>query len=204
MKKILTALAQCLRGKTTMRAMLAHGLRMTGFLQRLRGETPIHVLLKRGLTIGTDVNIQPGVVFDPSHCWLITIGDRVTIASQAYILAHDAATKRATNYTRIARVTIGNDTFIGARAIIMPGVTIGNNVIVAAGATVTRDVPDGSIVGGNPAVIIGRTDEYIEKHRARIKTSPFFDRSFTLAGNISSDQKDDMRNRLATGPGYVE
>lgn len=51
-------------------------------------------------------------------------------------------------------VTIGDDVWIGARAIILPGITIGNHAIIGAGAVVTKDIPDYAIVGGNPAKII--------------------------------------------------
>ncbi|WP_096437645.1 maltose acetyltransferase domain-containing protein [Alteribacter populi] len=51
-------------------------------------------------------------------------------------------------------VTIGNNVWIGGRAVIMPGVTIGNNAVIAAGAVVTKDIPDDVVVGGNPARII--------------------------------------------------
>ena len=47
-------------------------------------------------------------------------------------------------------VTIGNDVWIGANAVILPGVTIGNNVVVVAGAVVTKDVPDNTLVAGVP------------------------------------------------------
>lgn len=49
---------------------------------------------------------------------------------------------------------IGNDVWIGTRAIIMPGVRIGNGVIIGAGAVVTKDIPDYAIVGGIPARIL--------------------------------------------------
>lgn len=51
-------------------------------------------------------------------------------------------------------VTIGNNVWIGGRAVINPGVTIGDNVVIASGSVVTKDVPDHMIVGGNPARII--------------------------------------------------
>lgn len=51
-------------------------------------------------------------------------------------------------------VVIGNDVWIGAGAVVLPGVTIGNHCVVAAGAVVTKDVPDNCVVGGVPAKII--------------------------------------------------
>jgi acetyltransferase-like isoleucine patch superfamily enzyme len=51
-------------------------------------------------------------------------------------------------------VTIGNDVWLGAHAVILPGVTIGDSSVVAAGAVVSRDVPDGAVVGGVPAKLI--------------------------------------------------
>ncbi|HBE9094470.1 maltose O-acetyltransferase [Escherichia coli] len=51
-------------------------------------------------------------------------------------------------------VTIGNNVWIGGRAVINPGVIIGDNVVVVSGAVVTKDVPDNVVVGGNPARII--------------------------------------------------
>lgn len=56
--------------------------------------------------------------------------------------------------TECRKVTIGNDVWIGQRAMIMPGVTIGDGCIIAAGAVVTKDVPPYSIVGRVPASIL--------------------------------------------------
>ena len=57
-----------------------------------------------------------------------------------------------------APVRIGDGTWVGARAMILPGVTIGKRVVVAAGSVVTRDVPDDSLVAGNPARVIRSLD----------------------------------------------
>lgn len=81
----------------------------------------------------------------------VHIGEGTAVNFGAVILTHDMA-RSLHLHTRI-----GNYSAIGARSIIMPGITIGNHSIVAAGAVVTKDVPDNVIVAGNPAKVI-RTD----------------------------------------------
>ena len=61
--------------------------------------------------------------------------------------------------------------FIGSHSIILPDVKIGPNAIVAAGAVVTKDVPEGSIVGGNPAKVIGSTYDLMNKRSEDIGVS---------------------------------
>lgn len=51
-------------------------------------------------------------------------------------------------------ISIGNDVWIGARAIILPGVSIGTGVVIGAGSVVTKDVPDWAVVAGNPARVM--------------------------------------------------
>lgn len=89
--------------------------------------------LKRGMMVGKNCYIQLQVIFDYSHCHLIRIGDNVTIAPQAYLLAHDASIKRILGYSKIGLINIEDNVFIGARALTMPGVTVGKNSIVGAG-----------------------------------------------------------------------
>lgn len=141
----------------------------TLIIQKLRGETPTEKLVKMGLTVGRNFSRQKGCIIDDSHCWLITIGNNVTLASRVCILAHDASTKMFLNYTKIGLVEIGNNVFIGAGSIILPNVKIGNNVIIGAGSIVTKDIPDNSLVVGNPAKIIGSTSEYIDKNKELMK-----------------------------------
>ena len=61
------------------------------------------------------------------------------------------------------KVTIG-DFYIGTNALIMPGVTLGDNVLVAAGSIVTKSVPSGMVVAGNPARCIGTVEQFIERN----------------------------------------
>jgi maltose O-acetyltransferase len=56
-------------------------------------------------------------------------------------------------------INIGDNVWIGGRAVINPGVTIGNNVVIASGAVVTKDVPDNVVAAGNPAIIMKRIEE---------------------------------------------
>nr|WP_168122752.1 acyltransferase [Paenibacillus sp. HB172176] len=159
--------------------------------------------IKKGMVVGKNCSIQGGVVFDYSHCWLIAIGDRVTIAPEAYILAHDASSKALIGYTKIARVVIEDDCFIGARAIIMPGVRVGKGSIVAAGSVVTQSVPPYTVVGGNPARVISTLDDYEKKVKALFEINPRFDSTYTIRGNIDYDQKETMLQSLNGNVGFV-
>lgn len=78
----------------------------------------------------------------------VHIDDGTYVAFGVVILAHDMSRALSTD------TYIGKNCFIGARAIILPGVRIGDHCIVAAGAVVTQDVPARSIIGGNPARIL--------------------------------------------------
>ena len=139
------------------------------FLEYLRGE-PQHIgkLFKRGLTVGKNFNRMGGVIIDPSHCNHITIGNNVTLAPRVHILAHDASTYLFFGKTRAANVVIGNDVFIGASSIVLPGVTIGNRVVIGAGSVVTKNIPDNSVDVGNPARVICSVDDYIAKEKAKM------------------------------------
>lgn len=85
----------------------------------------------------------------------ITIGARATVAQEAYLCAgtHDFADDHLPLQT--APIVIGEDVFVGARALVLPGVTVGARAIVGAGSVVTRDVPAGMVAAGNPARVLG-------------------------------------------------
>lgn len=90
-------------------------------IMRLRSEISTEDLIKLGLTVGNNFSRQEKTLIDQSHCWLITIGNDVTLAPRVHILAHDASTKRALGYTRLGTVNICNNVFVGASTTILPG-----------------------------------------------------------------------------------
>ncbi len=121
-----------------------------------------------GVNLGNNVRLMKNVNFG-SEPYLITIGDNVTISYDVGLITHDGATwvfrnnEEYKNIVKYGKIKIGNNCFIGARSILLPGVTIGNNCVVAAGSVVTKKFPDNVVIGGNPAKIIKTTDEYIKK-----------------------------------------
>ena len=83
----------------------------------------------------------------------ITIGDDVALANEVYVMDSNSHGVEGRPHVE-APVRIGDGTWVGARAMILPGVTIGRRVVVAAGSVVTRDVPDDCLVAGNPARVV--------------------------------------------------
>lgn len=83
----------------------------------------------------------------------IVVGNDVAFASDVYVMDSDSHGVEGRPHKQ-APVHIGDGCWIGARAMILPGVTIGKRVLVAAGAVVTRDVLDDCLVAGNPARVV--------------------------------------------------
>lgn len=120
--------------------------------------------------------IDASVYFDGSDYTLISLGDNVTISKEVMILTHDYSITTALcsigkkilrnqgELYFLKKVSIGNDTFIGARASLLPGAKVGNNCIIGACAVVKGEVPDNSIAIGNPLKIIGCTTDYANLH----------------------------------------
>lgn len=127
--------------------------------------------------IGKDVNIRPNIKFargsnisigDHSGigdgCFLqdigeITIGQDVLMAPEVMVFTANHLTRKdellRNQGTQVRNVSIGDDVWIGTRAIILPGVNISKGAVIAAGAVVTKDVEPYTIVGGVPARKIG-------------------------------------------------
>ncbi|KXT55471.1 acyltransferase [Bacteroides intestinalis] len=103
----------------------------------------------RGVKIGNGCNINRKAKIDGVNPKGVHLGNYVRISQNALVLAHDGYRDGAYLDTYI-----GNHVNIGWGAVVNPGLTIGDHVIVGANAVVTKDVPSGCIVAGNPAKII--------------------------------------------------
>jgi acetyltransferase-like isoleucine patch superfamily enzyme len=103
------------------------------------------------IRIGDRVFVNSGVVV--MSVVEVTIGDDVALANEAYVMDTDSHGVEG-RPVKDAPVRIGDGTWVGARAIILPGVTIGRRCLIAAGAVVSRDVPDDTLVAGNPARVV--------------------------------------------------
>lgn len=122
-------------------------------------------LQRNGMRLGKNPEIHVGFFFDPSHCYLISIGDNCVFAPNVRLIAHDASAKHVVGYAKIGKIDIGDNCFLGDSVIVLPGARVGPNSIIGAGSVVTKDIPANSVAAGNPARVICSADEYAEKVR---------------------------------------
>lgn len=101
-----------------------------------------------GMDIHPFTLISLKAVLDRTYPQGVHVGEGSAVSFGAVVLTHDHIVGQHT-HTRIGRYCQ-----VGARSLIMPGITIGDHSVVAAGAIVTKDVPANSIVAGNPARVI--------------------------------------------------
>jgi len=155
-------------------AGIRYSLTVKGILHALAMNAPHDAISQRlyrmrGTKIGQDVGIGQGTFLEESRPNLITIEDGVNIGPKVIIVTHDSSRHCVDPSLPIefSPVTVKKNAYIGAGAIVLPGVTIGECAIVAAGAVVTKDVPPRSIVAGVPAKVTGCVDERIKKDKQR-------------------------------------
>ena len=161
-------------------------------------------LIAHGLRVGKNFQSFTDFPFDSNWPWLITVGDNVLLSTNVRILAHDASTNYAGAHTKIGIVEIGNDVFIGSGSIILCNTRIGNNVIVGAGSVVSHDVPDNSVVAGNPVKLVCSMDEFKKKHQENLNSHIYFtEHKWNEWKNAAPDEWAEMRENLKDTFGYV-
>ena len=108
-----------------------------------------------GIKIGKHSQIGLDCYLDDQFPELITIEDEVVVSFRVIITTHDEATGHINDGT-VSEVVLRRGSYIGAGAIILPGVTIGENCVIGAGSVVTRSIPDDCVAAGVPARVIRR------------------------------------------------
>ncbi len=116
------------------------------FTSQVGGDIKIGYLTAPGMMPGVYINGMNGIEF----------GDNVYIASGVKIISANHDFKDYTKHTEDTPILIGNNVWIGANAVILPGVSIADGCIIGAGSVVTKSFgKTNSIITGNPAVVIG-------------------------------------------------
>ena len=108
----------------------------------------------------------------PSEPFFIEFGDYVRVAMHTKFFTHGGVLPQRFAHPDLilehfGKIKVGNYSYIGDSCLIMPGVTIGDNCIVGAGSVVTKSIPDGMMVAGNPARIIGKTEDFVQRVAAK-------------------------------------
>ena len=133
-------------------------------------EYNIMILRKSGCKIGEDCRIF-SYELGGKEAWAITIGDRTTISTDVKFCTHDNAViklfgEKGTDV--FGEIKVGSDCFIGMNSILMYGITIGDRCIIGAGSVVTKNIPEGTVWGGNPAKFICTVEEYRDKTKDKV------------------------------------
>ncbi len=178
-------------------------LRLVAKIKYMNYKRRLNQNIAKGLKLGKNVTIMPNASIDDTYPYLISIGDNCSLSNGVIILAHDATTFKFTGgYTRIAKVEIKDNVYIGQNAIILPGVTIGPNVLVAAGSLVNKDIPPNSCVAGVPARVYSKFDEFLKNHEELISKRPAFDYKEVISP--TEEFKEEIRSLVEEEQIYVK
>jgi hypothetical protein len=133
---------------------------------------PVAFHRRRGVTIGERVEVIGGGPHTfGSEPYLVTIGDDVTISHDVDFITHDGGLRvvrdRWPGACLYAPISVGQRVFIGAHAVLMPGVTVGDGAVIGVMSVVTKDVPPGTVVAGVPARPVRSVEEYAAATRDR-------------------------------------
>lgn len=135
----------------------------TGLLKKLLGKTGENLIIEPPFACDYGYNIEVGENFYANVNLVILDGAKVRIGDNAFIAPNVGiytaghpldADRRNKGLEYAYPVTIGNNVWIGAGVIILPGVTIGDNAVIGAGSVVTKDIPANTLAVGNPCRVI--------------------------------------------------
>ena len=119
--------------------------------QRARIQIPWNLCMKHRACLGDRANAYTlGVV---------EIEEAATIAQEAYLCTGTHEFEDSAMPLAVGTIRVQPNAFVGARAIVLPGVTIGTRAVVGAQSVVTKDVPEYTVVAGNPARVIRELDK---------------------------------------------
>ena len=164
--------------------------------KKLKITNDIKEYRKQGVLIGNNTHIFNSYL-DSTHPHLIEIGNNCTLTN-CTLLTHDASTNKTLGRSKIGIISVGDDCFIGWGAIILPNVNIGNNCIIGAGTVVSKDIPNNSVVVGNPCRIIKKTSDYLNKQKELMNSGICYNYNFSKMSNIEKNmQKKELKeNRI--------
>ncbi len=139
------------------------------FLYKVMMRTPyskwrIWALRKQGYSVGKNVYLPSDIIIPHNFVYNrgeLTIGDRVSIAPRVTLILSSHSNFSSTSKhvsERENKIVISDDVWIGAGAIIMNGITIGKGAVIGCGSVVTHNVPEHTVVAGNPARIIRKIE----------------------------------------------
>lgn len=170
--------------------------------RKKRRQKYIENLVHNGLKLGQNVEIIDTFFFDPSHCFLITIGDNCTICPNVRLIAHDASSKKLLGFTKIGPIVIGDNCFLGDSVIVLADVKIGDNCIVGAGSVVTHDIPENCVAAGNPARILCSTQEYRKKIALIAKNKTIFSTGYYI-DRLTDGKREEILESVKDSIGFI-
>ncbi len=144
----------------------------TTLIKKIVGKTKGAFLIEQPFWCDYGYNVEIGENFFANHNCIIldgakvTFGDNVFIAPNCgfYTAGHPLDSEQRNQGLEYAYpITVGNNVWIGAHVVVLPGVTIGNEVVIGAGSVVNKNIPSGVIAAGNPCKVIRQITENDKK-----------------------------------------
>ena len=130
---------------------------------------PVRYARSIGVNIGKNTKIYgSSLSMFSTEPWIVHLGEGVHVTRDVLFLTHDGGTlildkNDIQDFILTGKIVVGDNTYIGTRTVILPGITIGKNCIIGAGSIVSKDIPDNSIAVGVPAKVVNTTECYLEK-----------------------------------------